>query len=139
MIHFRDNIVFLIAKAHQKAQGVMKKQLKPRGLTPVQCLVLEALIEEEGLSVGEIGRRLLLDTATLAGVLERMVAAGWLIREADSEDGRVARMYLSEKAKGIKTALEETIEFTNNQVLNSFSMEEKVLFKRLLRDIKDEI
>jgi DNA-binding MarR family transcriptional regulator len=138
MIHFRDNIVFLIAKAHQRAQGFIKKQLKPHGLTPVQCLVIEALMEEEGLSVGEIGRRLLLDTATLAGVLERMVAAGWLRREADSGDGRIARMYMSEKAANITADVEKTIEFTNDKLLSTFSPEERILFKRLLREIKEE-
>ncbi len=98
MISYRDNIVFLLAKAHQRAQGVLKGQLQPMGLTSMQCLFLEALWEEDGLSVGEIGRRIVLDTATLAGILDRMVTAGWVRRETDSLDGRVARVYLTEKA-----------------------------------------
>jgi DNA-binding MarR family transcriptional regulator len=135
MISFRDNIVFLIAKAHQQAQGFLKGQLKTFGLTPVQCLLLESLWEEEGISVGEIGRRLVLDTATLAGVLDRMVNAGWVRREVDSEDARVARVFLTEKAREATTELATTIGSTNNELLNKFSLEEKVLFKRFLRDI----
>lgn len=134
MVNFRDNIAFMIAKAHQHAQGVLKAQLKAFGLTPVQCLVLESLWDEEGLSVGEVGRRLTLDTATLAGVLDRMVTAGWVLREIDPADARVARIYLSEKAKAITADLAGTIEYTNNELLNSFSLEEKLLFKRFLRD-----
>lgn len=137
MINFRDNIVFLLAKAHQQAQGFMKGQLKAFGLTPVQCLLLEALWEEEGLSVGEIGRRLVLDTATLAGVLDRMVTAAWVRREIDAADGRVARVFLAEKAKEITADLAATIERTNNELLNRFSLEEKLLFKRFLRDINN--
>lgn len=83
MINYRDNLVFLLAKAHQRAQGVLKGHLQAHGLTPVQCLILESLFEEEGLSIGDIGRRLVLDTATLAGVLDRMSTAGWLRREPD--------------------------------------------------------
>jgi MarR family transcriptional regulator, organic hydroperoxide resistance regulator len=135
MIVFRDNIVFMIAKAHQQAQGYLKTQLKPFGLTPVQCLVLESLWDEEGLPVGEIGRRLVLDTATLAGVLDRMVTAGWVRREIDSADARVARIYLSEKANAITLELAKTIEQCNNELMNKFSAEEKMLFKRFLRDI----
>jgi len=134
VVNFRDNIAFMIAKAHQHAQGVLKAQLKAFGLTPVQCLVLESLWDEEGLSVGEVGRRLTLDTATLAGVLDRMVNAGWVLREVDPADARVARIYLSEKAKAITADLAGTIEHTNNELLNSFSLEEKLLFKRFLRD-----
>ena len=135
MVHFQDNIAFIIAKAHQHAQGMLKAQLKAFGLTPVQCLVLESLWSEEGLSVGEVGRRLILDTATLAGVLDRMVTSGWIRREVDTSDARVARIYLTEKAKAITEDLEKTIDHSNNELLDDFSLEEKLLFKRFLRDI----
>ncbi len=135
MVHFQDNIAFIIAKAHQHAQGMLKAQLKAFGLTPVQCLVLESLWSEEGLSVGEVGRRLILDTATLAGVLDRMVTSGWILREVDTSDARVTRIYLTEKAKTITEDLEKTIDHSNNELLNDFSLEEKLLFKRFLRDI----
>lgn len=137
MISYRDNIVFLIAKAHQRAQGVLKGHLQAFGLTPMQCLFMESLWEEDGLSVGEIGRNIALDTATLAGVLDRMVTAGWVRRETDPVDGRVARVYLTEKARGAITGLAATIERTNNELLSNFTIEEKVLFKRFLRDIKE--
>jgi DNA-binding MarR family transcriptional regulator len=137
MISYRENIVFLLAKAHQRAQGVLKGYLQPFGLTPMQCLFMESLWEEDGLSVGEIGRRIALDTATLAGVLDRMVTAGWVRREADPDDGRVARVYLTEKAQAAITDLTAVIERTNSELMNNFALEEKLLFKRFLRDIKE--
>lgn len=137
MISFRENIVFLLAKAHQRAQGVLKGYLQSFGLTPMQCLFMESLWEEDGLSVGEIGRRIALDTATLAGILDRMTTAGWVRRETDPDDGRVARVYLTEKAQEAVSALASAIEVTNNELLSNFSIEEKLLFKRFLRDVKD--
>ena len=136
MISFRENIVFLLAKAHQKAQGVLKGHLQGYGLTPMQCLFMESLWEEDGLSVGEIGRRIALDTATLAGILERLAAAGWVLRESDPADGRVTRVFLTEKARCAIPGLTELIERTNRELLNNFPLEEKILFKRFLRDIK---
>jgi len=136
MVSYRENIVFLLAKAHQRAQGVLKGNLHAFGLTPMQCLVMESLWEENRLSVGEIGRRISLDTATLAGILERMAVAGWIIRETDPDDGRVGRVSLTEKALAAITDLKSAIERTNNELLNNFSLEEKILFKRFLRDIK---
>lgn len=137
MISYRDNIVFLIAKAHQRAQGVLKGYLQAFGLTPMQCLFMESLWEEDGLSVGEIGRNIALDTATLAGVLDRMVTAGWVRRETDPVDGRVARVYLTDKARSAIDDLAASIERTNNDLLKNFSQEERLLFKRFLRDIKE--
>ncbi len=136
MLSYHNNIVFLLAKAHQCAQGTLKGSLQAHGLTPVQCLVIESLWEEEGLPVGDIGRKLALDTATLAGVLDRMVTAGWVRRETDPDDGRVARIFQTEKAKEASAELAATIERTNNKLLKNFSLEEKVLFKRLLLDFK---
>ncbi len=136
MISYRDCIVFLLAKAHQRAQADFKARLQAHGLTPVQCLFLEALWEEEGLPVGEIGRRLALDTATLAGVLDRMVAAGWVSRQQDPEDGRVGRVFLTDRAREATPELARVIELTNDEVLGGFSLEEKVLLKRLLRDLR---
>lgn len=137
MISFRDNIVFMLAKAHQRAQGALKGNLQEFGLTPMQCLFLEALWEEEGLSVGEIGRRISLDTATLAGILDRMATAGWVRRETDSQDGRVARVYLTDKALSVKDRMATTIEKTNDELFKSFSLEERLLLKRFLRDFKE--
>jgi len=137
MISFRENIVFLLAKAHQRAQGALKTYLQPFGLTPMQCLFMETLWEEDGLSVGEIGRRIALDTATLTGVLDRMVMADWVRREADQIDGRVTRVFLTKKAREAVSGLASAIEVTNNELLNNFSLEEKLLFKRFLRDVKD--
>jgi len=91
----------------------------------------------DGLSVGEIGRRIALDTATLAGILDRMVTAGWVRREADPDDGRVARVYLTDRAQETISSLASAIEVTNNELLGNFSVEEKLLFKRFLKDIKE--
>ena len=137
MTSYRDNIVFLLAKAHQRAQGVLKGYLQGFGLTPMQCLFMESLWDEDGLSVGEIGRRIALDTATLAGVLDRLVTAGWVRRETDPDDGRVARVYLTDKAQAAITDLSAVRERANNELLDSFALEEKILLKRFLRDIKE--
>ena len=137
MISYRDNIVFLLAKAHQRAQGTLKGHLQPFGLTTMQTLFLEALWEEEGLSVGEIGRRIGLDTATLAGILDRLVTAGWVRREADQQDGRVSRVFLTDKARSTKNEMATAIEVANDELQQGFAVEEKILLKRFLREFKE--
>jgi hypothetical protein len=66
---YNDCIVYLLAKAYQKAYACFKKRLHEYGLTPVQTLVIMGISEEEGLSAKDLGKRLLLDNATLSGVL----------------------------------------------------------------------
>ncbi|MDY6835256.1 MAG: hypothetical protein SVY53_10700 [Chloroflexota bacterium] len=50
MTEYEDCIVFLLAKAHQRAQGNIKNRLQVYGITHIQHLVLEALWDEEWLS-----------------------------------------------------------------------------------------
>ena len=134
---YDDCILFLLAKAYQKAHGDFKKRLYSYGLTPIQHLVLEALWDEDGLSVGDIGKRLVFDGATLSGVLDRLAAGGWVLKQSDTEDKRMLRISLTSKSKDLKPKLSAVRNETNKELLARFSLEEKVLLKRLLRDIQN--
>ena len=137
MTDFEDCIVFLLAKAYQRAHGVFKKRLLGYGLTPVQHLILEALWHEEGLSSGDIGKKLVLDSATLSGVLDRMAEKEWIIKGTDEEDKRFLRVYLTDRARALKPRLTMEREQVNEEILGRFSLEEKLLLKRLLRDLRE--
>lgn len=130
-----DCTIFLLAKAYQKAHGDFKKVLKPFKLTNIQHLVLEALWYQEGFTAAELGKFLVLDKATLSGVLDRLVDAGWVRKEPDPDDGRVFRIYTAEKADKMKAELITLRTAANEKLLSIFSPEEQVLFKRFLRDL----
>jgi DNA-binding MarR family transcriptional regulator len=136
MKSFDDCIIFLLAKAYQKAHGDLKRRLQSYGLTPIQHLILEVLWAEDGLSASDIGKKLVLDGATLSGVLDRLTAGGWIQKEPDSEDKRVLRNYLTDKTRELKPSLSETRDQANEDLLKTFSLEEKVLLKRFLRDMQ---
>ena len=133
---YDDCIIFLLAKAYQKAHGKFKKRLHTYGLTPIQHLILEALWREDGLSASDIGKKLVLDGATLSGVLDRMASGGWVSKESDFEDKRVLRVFLTAKSKSLQLNLSEAREQTNEDLLRPFTLEEKVLLKRFLRDMQ---
>ena len=133
---YDDCIIFLLAKAYQKAHGDFKQRIQSYGLTPIQHLILEVLWGEDGLSATDIGKKLVLDGATLSGVLDRLAVGGWILKESDTEDKRVLRNYLTPKSKELKPKLSEARDQTNEDLLKTFSIEEKVLLKRLLRDMQ---
>jgi DNA-binding MarR family transcriptional regulator len=134
--HYEDCIVYLLAKAYQHAHAVAKKRLAVFGLTPVQQLVLAALWEEEGVSAGDLGKKVKLDPATLSGLLDRMVEGGWVIKETDPEDKRLLRIFLTERARETAPELVRERDKANDEILQNLSLEEKILLKRLLRDVR---
>jgi DNA-binding MarR family transcriptional regulator len=135
MDQFKDCVIFLLAKAYQKAHGTFKKRLTGYGLTPIQHLILEVLWDEDGLSASAISERLVLDPATLSGVLDRMVSGGWVLKQPDPEDKRTLRICLSDKGISLKPRLTTERDQANIECLDGLTVEEKVLLKRLLRDV----
>ncbi|MBN2397829.1 MAG: MarR family transcriptional regulator [Deltaproteobacteria bacterium] len=136
-MHYCDDcILFLLSKAHQNVYGQYKKRLQSYGLTPSQHLVIFALSEAEGVSAGELGKRLTLDNATLSGILDRLSDGGWIVKESSEEDKRSLKLYLTPKAKEHIPILERETDDANEEALSRFGLEEKVLFKRFLKDMQ---
>jgi len=133
--HIPDCTIFLLAKAYQKAHRQFKKRLKPYKLTNLQHLVLEGLWFQAGQTAAELGKMLVLDKATLSGVLDRMEEAGWVVKKQDPDDGRLTRLYASPKADREKQTLIDERREANQELLQGFSTEEQILFKRMLKDL----
>jgi MarR family transcriptional regulator, organic hydroperoxide resistance regulator len=127
-----DCYIFLLAKASQKGHQLVQKRLEPYEITNIQYIVLEVLWNQEGLTAVELGKRLMIDKATLSGILERMVEGGWLIKSPDDQDKRMIRLFPSEKSQALKGKLIEEREEANEELLSGFDPEERTLLKSLL-------
>lgn len=136
MAKYEDCILFLLSKAYQKAFGNFKKRLQEYGLTPVQSLVLMTISEEEGLSAGDIGKRLVLDYATLSGVLDRLAEGGWIVKGTSEEDKRLLKIYLTPKAREMTGIIMKERDGLNEDILSPLKLEERILLKRMLKDLQ---
>ena len=133
---YEDCIIFLLAKAYQRAHSAFKQKLIPFGITPVQHLILAALSEADFLSPAEISDQLAMDGATLSGVLERMTEAGLIKKEENPGDRRSIRVSLTPRAKRMQEDLADQRKAINEELTTKLSLEEKLLLKRMLRDLK---
>jgi len=136
MISYQDVILFILSKANQRVYATFKSKLQSYGLTPMQGLVLHALYEEEGLSAGELGKRLGLDSATLSGVLDRMAESGWITKNAVTADRRVLNIQLTDKSQNCREKFVKDTEELNQEILSRYSMEERLLLMRMLKDLR---
>lgn len=71
-------------------------------LTYPQYLVMLVLWEKQPLSVGDLGRRLYLDSGTLTPLLKRMEKAGLVTRMRDDEDQRRVLVSLTPTGQALK-------------------------------------
>ena len=109
------------------------------GLHKGQPPILAMLWERDGLTQKEIAETLRLRPSTVTAVLKGMEKAGLLRREPDPEDMRVSRVYLTEKGKHLKKDVEEIIKTLEEECFAGFTLEEKVLLRRFLIQIRDNL
>src|SRR5258706_15009739 len=75
------------------------------GVRAGQQFILECLWQSDGLTPGDIAKRLRLATPTVTRAATRMEAAGLLHREPHPTDARLVRLCLTERGKHLQSTL----------------------------------
>jgi len=116
MERLEDCLSFVIGKAQQQVTKASREALAPYGVTPVQFAILKVLWERDGLNGAELCSRLVLDSATMTGLIDRMETGGWLERRADpGGDRRMSRVYLTKNGAQLEKPLNEAMDRVNAQ------------------------
>ncbi|WP_338415167.1 MarR family transcriptional regulator [uncultured Sphaerotilus sp.] len=76
--------------------------LEPLGLTYPQYLVMLAMWQRDGRSVGELGEAVSLDSGTLTPLLKRLESAGLVRRQRSREDERRVQVQLTEAGVALR-------------------------------------
>ncbi len=97
-----NQLCFPLYAAARKVTGLYTPWLKPLGLTYTQYVVFLVLWEKDGVSVTEIGEKLMLDNGTLSPLLKKMEQAGYVERRRRLEDDRVVEIRLTEAGRALR-------------------------------------
>ena len=97
-----NQICFPLYAAARYVTGLYTPYLKDLGLTYTQYITFLVLWEKDGISVSEIGSRLMLDNGTLSPMLKKMEQAGYIDRKRSSDDDRVVIVSLTKKGRDLQ-------------------------------------
>ena len=97
-----NQVCFPLYAAARHVISLYTPWLKPLGLTYTQYIVFLVLWEQDGLTVGELCDRLMLDNGTLSPLLKKMQQAGYVERRRSEEDDRVVRITLTEEGRALQ-------------------------------------
>ncbi len=100
-------LCFPLYAAARNVTGLYTPWLKPLGLTYTQYLVFLVLWEKDGITVGEIGEKLMLDNGTLSPLLKKLEKAGYLKRRRCREDDRVVEISLTQEGRDLQEQAKE--------------------------------
>ncbi len=101
-----------------------------------QQYVLQCLWEEDGLTPGELARRLELATPTVTRAARRMEASGLLSRRPHERDGRLVRLFLTDRGRGLERVIEEERERLTERALASLDSSERATLVRALATVR---
>ena len=100
-----------------------------------QEMLLKCLWNQDGLSQKEIADLLGIQAATATRMVIRMERSGFVLRETDAEDQRVSHVYLTDLGRSLQSAVEEGWIAIEQQILEGFSLEERLLLRRYLEQL----
>ena len=102
------------------------------GLSTATWFLLSMLIEEDGISQGEVSHRFEVDPSRITRLAQRLQDEGLLRRERDPEDNRVVRLYVTEEGRLLVESSQERRERFECRFRREFSPEELAEFRRAL-------
>lgn len=109
------------------------------GLTQPQWRALFFLSKSPGLNQAALARLLEVHPVTVTQLVERLVNAGWLVRETSAEDRRVVKLRLTEDAEPLLEELNRVGELTREATLAGFSNIERRQLDAMLARIKHNL
>ena len=106
------------------------------GIYEGQQYVLRTLWQEDGLTPGEVARRLSLATPTVTRATTRMAAAGLLRRETHPRDRRMVRLWLTDRGRALEQDIGAEVSRIARRALATFTDDEVAALIRALEQVR---
>jgi DNA-binding MarR family transcriptional regulator len=140
-----DCLYYLISRSTLVATAVLKKELEAAGVPqvrPAYLGVLMTLWNDDGPGGVELGRKAGLEPSSMTGLLDRMERDGLIHREADPEDRRAQRIYLTRAGKrslgAVMKVVDQTLAKGSKGVSSSDISRTKAILRRFLANLQEE-
>ena len=130
-----DELVgYLLRKAHQRHRSLFSKGIGER-LAPTQFGALVSLHVNGPTSQNELGRRTAMDSATITGVVDRLVQRGLVSTKSSPDDERLSVVDLTPTGRELVAELIPRAMQINTETLAPLTAREADTLRRLLAKI----
>ena len=130
----QHSLGFLVSDVARLIRRNFNRRVQHLGLTQAQWQVLAHLARNEGMRQIQLADTLEMQPISVARIIDRMAAAGWVERRPDPSDRRAFNLYLTPKANPILEGMWQQGEETRTQALDGIPPEQQeLLLSALLR------
>ena len=122
----------LIRRVHQVSTALFAEECAGLDLTSVQFAALVAIRENPGVDATRLSHVIAFDRSTLGGVLERLEAKGWVVRNPSPGDKRVKLLRLTLDGERLLRRAEPAVQRVQQRLLEPLAPADRAAVLRLL-------
>lgn len=123
----------LLRRAHQRYQSMFQENAAGLGLTGPQFAALVRLSEIGRATQNHLGRLAAMDSATVQGVVRRLIDRGLILTAADPMDRRMRVLTITPEGEGLLEEAQAAGERANDALMAALSPEERATLLALLQ------
>lgn len=133
---YLDFVFRQVSKLHHQT---VQKLFAGKEIFPGQPPLLRALSAKDGQSQKELAEEMQITPATLNVMIGRMEKNGLVARRADPSDQRISRVWITDKGRIAHQDLKGIIAAMDRTCFETFTTEEKIVFRRLLLQMYENL
>ncbi len=138
MMKVRDCIFFQLTKASQVGGRFWARKVEHLGVTATQAMVLNFLGEEDCIPSHTLGQKLLITSATMTGILDRLEKMDLIQRRSHPDDRRAILVCLTEQGLRYSREIYSIMVEANQAFLNHLTPETSGILHKQLKHIWTE-
>lgn len=123
---------YRLADNSRQLRRLFDARVRGLGITGPQARLLLALERHPAENQAFYAERLEIEPITLTRIADRLEDAGWIERQSDPADRRARILHLTDKSRGIVTALRASVEALFDDMLDGFDAAERARFAAML-------
>jgi MarR family transcriptional regulator, organic hydroperoxide resistance regulator len=129
------DLLALFTQAAKLLREAADEAMSRHGVRVGQHIVLTVLWEQDGLTPGEIARRLQAATPTIVNTATRMEEAGLVARRPDPADARLVRLYLTPRGRSVREPVRKARAALERRATATFTPDERDQLRSVLTKI----
>ena len=130
-----DSLGYLVNRMARLMAHELGERIRPAGVAIGQWVVLLFLWARDGMTQAELSRVVAIEPPTMVRTIDRMARDGLVSRALDPDDGRLSRIYLTERGRSLRDELVPLAMAVNDAILQRLTVNEGRTLRRLLTKV----
>jgi DNA-binding MarR family transcriptional regulator len=127
-----ESLGYLVNRVARSMAHQLAERMRPEGIGIGQWAVLLILWARDGSSQAELSRDVAIEPPTMVRTVDRLVRDGLVTRIPDPADGRVTRIFLTDRGRSLRDELVPMAVAVNEATLLRLTDREGMALRRIL-------